>query len=114
MQLSMRPAWAATMAKLLGPSPHSNLICLEFPTTKEPGDGGPPFASPSTAYMEHLSHPGKEIGYSADGLVKTNPLQPASEDGLERVGHWTPADTHAIGKAEDGTVKDRIAIWRHR
>lgn len=109
----MRPAWAQTMAKLLGPSPNANLICLEFPTTKEPG-GGPPFASPSAAYVEHLSHPGHEVQYNADGTVKSNPLQPASSGGLERVGHWTPSDTHAIGKEEDGTVKDRVAVWRHK
>jgi hypothetical protein len=102
------------MSKLLGPSPHGNLICLEFPTQKDPGDGGPPFASPSTAYMEHLSHPAKELAYNADGTVKSNPLQPASEGGLERVGYWTPQDTHAIGKGPDGAVKDRIAVWRHR
>ena len=87
---------------------------MEFPTEKEPGAGGPPFASPSAAYIEHLSHPGEDVQYNADGTVNGNPLQPPSKDGLERVGHWTPHDTHAIGKAEDGTIKDRIAVWRHR
>ena len=114
MQLSMRPAWAQRMADLLGPSLHANLVCLEFPTTKEAGTGGPPFASPSTAYVEHLSHPGEDVQYNADSTVKSNPLRPASAGGLERVGHWTPKDTHAIGKGEDGTVKDRVAVWRHR
>jgi len=102
------------MSQLLGPSPRANLICLEFPTTKDPKTGGPPWSSPSKAYMEHLSHPGENIPYDADGNVKFNPLAEASPDGLERVAHWKPSDTHKIGKDDDGNVRDMIAVWRHR
>ena len=102
------------MSELLGPPPEGNLICLEFPTTKPVGAGGPPFSSPSQAYTEHLSHPGEEVAYNADGTVKENPLVDASPSGLERVLHYTPGDTHKIGKNESGEVMDRVAVWRHR
>ena len=64
--------------------------------------------------MEHLSHPGEEIPYDADGNVKSNPLAETSPDGLERVAHWTPKDTHNVGKDEQGNVRDYVAVWRHR
>ena len=114
MQPSFRPTWAQRMSELLGPSPGANLICLEFPTAKPAAAGGPPFASPSKAYMEHLSHPGEEVAYDAEGGVRSNPLSPASPGGLERVAHFTPNDTHKIGRNEAGEVMDRVAIWRHR
>ena len=102
------------MSKLLAQNPQANLICLEFPTNKPTSAGGPPFGSPSKAYMEHLSHPGKDVPYNEDGEVKVNPFADSSSGALERVGHWNPADTHAIGKAENGTVNDYISVWRHR
>jgi len=114
MQLPMRPAWAKRMAELLRPSPQANLICLEFPTSKPAMAGGPPFASPPKAYFEHLSHPGEEVKYDAEGNVKMNPLAPSSPGALERVGHWQPADTHKVGKDAEGKVQDWIAVWRHR
>lgn len=114
MNPSMRPQWALRMAQLLGPSPHANLICLEFPTTKEAAAGGPPFSSPPKAYMEHLSHPGEQVPYDTEGNVKWNPLAEASPQGLERVAHFNPKDTHSIGKDEQGNVRDFVAIWRHR
>lgn len=110
----MRPAWAQRMSQLLAPSPQANLICLEFPTTKPAETGGPPFAAPSKAYMEHLSHPGKEIPYTSTGEVKANPLAESSPGALERVGHWHPPDAHAIGKNKAGEVMDYISVWRHR
>ncbi|KIV96709.1 hypothetical protein, variant [Exophiala mesophila] len=113
MQPSMRPAWAKRMSELLRPSPLANLICLEFPTTKSAETGGPPWASPSIAYREHLSHPGKEIKYDAEGNIKINPLAPDSPGALERVAHFHPNDTHKVGKDENGNVMDNIAIWRH-
>jgi len=114
MNPSMRPAWSKRMSELLGPSPRANLICLEFPKLKPVGTSGPPFASPSAAYMEHLSHPGEDVVYDAEGNIKANPLVPASPGGLERVAHYTPADTHKVGKNEKGEVTDSIAIWRQR
>ncbi|KAK5942486.1 hypothetical protein PMZ80_005051 [Knufia obscura] len=114
MQPSMRPAWAKRMSTLLAPNPQANLICLEFPTTKAPNAGGPPFASPSKAYMEHLSHPGEDIPYSEEGEVRMQPFAESGPGALERVGHWQPADTHGIGKDADGNVADYISVWRHR
>lgn len=64
--------------------------------------------------MEHLSHPGEEIPYDADGRVKSNPLQEASEKGLERVAHFQPERTHKIGTDDNGNVLDWISIWRRR
>lgn len=110
----MRPAWAKRMSDLLRHSAQANLICLEFPTTKPAAAGGPPFASPPKAYMEHLSHPGEEVKYDPEGNVRMNPLAPSSPGALERVGHWHPADTHQVGKDADGNVQDYIAVWRHR
>jgi len=114
MDPSMRPQWALRMAQLLGPSPQGNLICLEFPTTKEASAGGPPFSSPPKAYMEHLSHPGEQVPYDSEGNVKWNPLAEASPQGLERVAHFNPKDAHSIGKDDQGNVRDFVAIWRHR
>lgn len=39
------------MTELLRPSPLANLICLEFPTQKSGTSGGPPWASPPSAYV---------------------------------------------------------------
>lgn len=64
--------------------------------------------------MEHLSHPGEEIPYNEDGEVRVQPFADSGPGALERVGHWQPADTHQIGKDEQGKVKDYIGIWRHR
>jgi len=114
MNPAMRPDWAMRMSQLLAPSPQGNLVCLEFPTTKDAAAGGPPFSSPPTAYMEHLSHPGEKVPYDAEGRVISNPLLEASPLGLERVAHFTPKDTHNIGKDEQGRVRDSIAIWRLR
>lgn len=96
------------MSQLLGPAPHSNLICIEFPTYKPPSTGGPPFGSPPEAYMAHLSHPGEQI----DGLDNT--LDQSPEDALVRVAHWQPKRTHEVGKDDNGNVRDFVAIWRHK
>ena len=114
LEPNARASWAKRMTELLASHAQANLICLEFPTMKPPSKGGPPFASPPKAYMEHLSHPGEEIDYEQEGSVRMNPLRPSSTGGLERVGHWHPADTHNIGKSENGEVEDWISVWRHR
>lgn len=102
------------MSELLAPSPNGNLICLEFPTAKDPTAGGPPFASTPSAYMEHLSHPGQDIAYDGRGHVKLDPLREVSPGGLERVAHWQPERTHDVGKDESGQIRDWVSIWRHR
>lgn len=114
MDPSMRPAWAQRMCDLLRHSAQANLVCLEFPVSKPPKVGGPPYGAPSKAYLEHLSHPGEDIPYDAEANVRANPLAPSSSGGLERAGHWQPADTHKVGKDADGKVEDWIAVWRHR
>ena len=114
MQPLMRKDWAKRTTELLRPSPQANLICLEFPVSKPAKSGGPPFSAPSKAYLEHLSHPGEDVAYDAEGNVKMNPLAESSPNALERVGHWHPADTHQVGKNKDGDVEDYISVWRHR
>ncbi|KAL2814724.1 thiol methyltransferase [Aspergillus cavernicola] len=111
---SMRPAWALRYAQLLAPSPQGNLVCLEFPRHKDPLQHGPPYSSPSEAYMEHLSHPGEEVRYDAKGYCKSEPLREPSELGLERVAFWQPVKTHDFGTSQEGEVFDRVSIWRRR
>ncbi|ERF71266.1 hypothetical protein EPUS_05318 [Endocarpon pusillum Z07020] len=111
---SFRPNWAKRMSQLLGPAPHSNLFCLEFPTYKPLSTGGPPFGSSPEAYMAHLSHPGQQIPYDEHGHVQTGGPDEATEDALVRVAHWHPERTHVVGKDENGIVRDFVAIWRHR
>ena len=86
-----------------------NLVCIEFPTYKDPASGGPPWTLPPKVYVEHLSHPGEEIEYDEGGRIKDNPLRRASEAGLERVAHWQPERRHEIGRGTDW-----VSIWRHR
>lgn len=109
----MRPEWSMRMSELLGASPQANLICLEFPVTKPPATSGPPYGSPSKAYMEHLSHPGEDVPYDSEGAVIANPLREVSHEGLERVAYWHPESTHDVGKDEHGNVQDYVSIWRH-
>ncbi|KAJ5679661.1 TPMT family [Penicillium macrosclerotiorum] len=111
---AMRPKWALRHTQLLAPSPAGNLICLEFPRHKDPLAAGPPYASPSEAYVEHLSHPGEEITYNDKGLVKQDPLRAPSKNGLERVAYWQPERTHEAGQGKDGAIFDRVSIWRRR
>jgi hypothetical protein len=114
MNPRMRPAWAGRMSALLKDSPLANLICLEFPTDKPASTGGPPWGAPSSAYLEHLAHPGVEVPYDDGGNVKANPYPEYSAGGMERIEYHHPQDTHAVGKDETGRVKDYISIWRHR
>ncbi|KAL1966767.1 hypothetical protein VTN77DRAFT_3964 [Rasamsonia byssochlamydoides] len=111
---SLRPKWALRHTQLLSPSPIGNLICVEFPTNKDPLSEGPPYAAPPAAYMEHLSHPGEEIPYDSKGNVKLEPLRETSYLGLERVSHWQPERTHEVGKNEKGEVQDWVSVWRRR
>ena len=113
MNPKMRPAWAQRMSELLADSSQANLICLEFPTDKPASSGGPPFGSPSKAYLMHLCQPGNEVPYQ-NGEPKFDANWESGPGALERVGYWHPADTHQVGKDETGNVKDYISVWRHR
>lgn len=97
------------MAALLGPA--GRLVCLEFPTYKEPSAGGPPWALPPPVYEQLLCRPGDEVAYGADGHVVDDRerLGRPSETALERIAHWMPERTHEIGKGTDW-----VSVWRHR
>lgn len=107
-----RPAWALRMSQLLSETGH--LICVEFPSTKDPKLGGPPYALPSPVYFEHLSHPGEKLSYDSEtGHVVPGSSKADNATALKRVAHWQPARTHDIGKGADGKVNDWISVWQH-
>ncbi|KUL92474.1 hypothetical protein ZTR_02455 [Talaromyces verruculosus] len=115
LQPWLRPRWAMRHRQLLAPAPIGFLICLEWPRLKDPKLLGPPFASPSAAYFEHLSHPGEEIAYGSDGHVIVDPSRKPCPIGLVRVEHFQPERTYPVGKDEKtGEVHDRVAVWRRR
>lgn len=108
LPLSLRPKWAHRMAELLSPR-GGHLICLEFPTTKPPSSGGPPWAVPPLVYEELLARPGEDISYDKeDKVVQSSSLKPNS-DRLVRVAHWKPKRTHAAGVGSEW-----VSIWRHQ
>ncbi|KAI1336727.1 Thiopurine S-methyltransferase family protein [Xylariaceae sp. FL0016] len=94
LQPSERPAWANRMQQLLAPG--GRLVCLEWPTEKDPSEPGPPWASPPSAYEKHLARP-------QDGDIK----------GMQRLLHVKPKRTHPAG-IDEGRIKDWIAVWVHR
>ena len=103
---SARPGWALRMSQILAYD--GRLICVEFPSAKDPKIGGPPYALPPPVYVEHLAHPGKELLYDeATGHIKeaSKSNDPAA---LVRIAHWQPARTHEIGKGQDW-----VSVWRH-
>ncbi|KAF4550317.1 Thiopurine S-methyltransferase-like protein [Elsinoe fawcettii] len=105
----LRSRWAARMAELLAPD--GRLVCLEFPTYKEPNTGGPPWAVRPVEYVAYLSQPGERVEYDDQGFVvgidEENPNR--TEKGLIRAAHFQPDRTHEIGKGTDW-----IAIWKHQ
>ena len=104
---SFRPDWALRVSQLL--AFEGRLICVEFPSKKDPKIGGPPFAMPAPVYVEHLAHPGKAIPYDEEtGHIKVGVSGPDSPAGLKRIGHWEPARTHEIGKGQD-----MVSVWQH-
>jgi methyl halide transferase len=107
---SLRAPWALRMSKLL--APNGSLICLEFPTHKPPKSGGPPWALPSTVYVELFKRPGEEISYDEDGKVIAEEKE-ESDSALVRVTHFKPERTHAVGVV-NGEVKDWVSIWKHK
>jgi len=98
------------MSNLL--SKTGSLVCIEFPTYKEPSTGGPPWALPPEVYEAHLRRPGEEVENDSNGYISKTYLdaarQKANDKGLIRVAHWQPERTHEIGK---GT--DYVGIWKH-
>ena len=86
------------------------LICLEFPSAKDPKLNGPPWALPPAVYEQHLSKPGEKLPYDAESgsIIEDSPRR-RNDNGLTRVAHWQPIRTHDIGKDTDW-----ISIWRHR
>lgn len=104
---SLRPAWALQMSKLL--SPNGRLVCLEFPTYKDPALGGPPWALPPPVYEGHLGRPGQELPYDEKGAIVPDRENLVVKGGLERVEHFMPERTFEVGK---GT--DHISVWRFK
>ncbi|EOD45834.1 putative thiol methyltransferase protein [Neofusicoccum parvum UCRNP2] len=109
----LRPAWSLRMSRLLSHEDHTALICIEFPTYKPPSTGGPPFGLPPKVYEQHLSRPGEELKYGEDGHIieerdEETKEVPRNKDGLIRVTHYQPNQTHEIGKGTDW-----VSIWRH-
>lgn len=94
------------MSQLLSKDGH--LVCVEFPSKKDPGAGGPPFALPAVVYQIHLARPGDEIPYLEDGNIDQNIDQQPNLVALHRLAHWQPERTHEIGKGQDW-----VSIWGH-
>lgn len=106
MPPNLRPAWAQRMVSLL--SPMGTLVCLEFPTYKDPSTGGPPWALRPETYEMLLPFPGQEPKYDDQGLV-VKEERPFGDKGLSRVAHWKPEKTHDVGKDTDF-----VSLWKHR
>ncbi|ESZ92363.1 hypothetical protein SBOR_7247 [Sclerotinia borealis F-4128] len=108
----LRPAWSKRYHELL--SPEGRLICLEFPTTKSPSLGGPPWAMPPRIYEGHLSRPGEVLPYTEEGCeLEVEKLGPSHQNGLQRIAHFHPKRTNEGGYGEDGTINDFISVWSH-
>lgn len=105
----MRPSWALRQTQILAPFPRGFLICLEFPTYKDPLTKGPPFGVRPETYVEHLSHPGENVPYNNQGHAEEGALRDPGPGALERVAHWQPEISHAAGQGTDW-----ISIWRHK
>lgn len=103
----MRPSWAKRQTELLATQPAGILLCLEFPTYKDPLTKGPPFGLRPEVYLEHLGHPGKEVPYGDDGHVKEGTLGGAEPNTVQRIAHFQPPRTHQVGMGTDW-----ISVWR--
>ncbi|KAL8833295.1 MAG: hypothetical protein Q9170_004354 [Blastenia crenularia] len=98
---AMRPAWALRMSQLLSSRPQGHLVCLEYPTYKDPATGGPPFGLTPQTYVEHLNHPGEEIPYDEAGHVEVRSQIEQKPESLERMDHWHPEKVHETGSQTD-------------
>ncbi|KAI9774108.1 MAG: hypothetical protein M1840_005201 [Geoglossum simile] len=109
IELAQRPAWALRYKELLSDTTPARLICLEYPTHKDPAERGPPFALPPKIYLAHLTRPGMKISYDADLHLLEDELPPVNPSStLVRVAHWQPDNTHPIGKGTDW-----VSVWTH-
>ena len=103
---SSRPEWASRMSELL--DIEGFLVCLEFPSAKDPKAGGPPYALPAAVYKAHLTHPGDKVPYKDDGYVEEDAELASNPMALQSVDRWQPARTHEIGKGQDW-----MSVWQH-
>lgn len=103
----LRPSWARRYWDLLSTQQESVVVCVEFPTQKKLTLGGPPYASPSSVYLAHLSHPGQEIPYDVEGAPINAELELENPIGFRRVGHWNAEKSHPMGKGMDW-----VSVWR--
>lgn len=103
----LRPKWARRQSELLARD-GGRLVCLEFPTTKDPASGGPPWGVPPPLYQELLKRPGDEVSYDAGGVIQETDREENS-DALQRIAHWQPERTHQIGQGTDW-----VGVWKHK
>ena len=89
-------------------------MCLEFPTTKPPSAGGPPYNFTPEAYVAQLGHPGEKVYTNdTDAVIDekwANSLPAAN--GLTRLLHIKPERTHPAGMEGD-VIEDWISVWAH-
>ena len=107
----MRPKWSKRYNELL--SPTGRLVCLEFPTYKDPSTGGPPWALPPKIYQAHLPRPGQELPYSENGELEESKVGEPNMYGLTQIAHFQPKRTHAIGVDAEGNITDWVGVWVH-
>lgn len=106
------------MLRLL--SPTGKLVCLEFPTWKDPVSAGPPFGLRPEFYTAHLARPGVHLPYDSQGYLEKDALEwggrevdlesSATARRLERVAHIRAEKTHDYGI--EGNV-DWVSVWQH-
>lgn len=99
------------MAQLL--SPTGVLVCVEWPSTKDPKAGGPPWPLSPCVYTAHLPRPGQKLAYSEDDVLLEEKLGAEAKDGLRRVAHFHPKKTHDAG-ITNGSVTDYVGVWKHK
>jgi hypothetical protein len=111
LPISFRPAWSGLLSQLL--SPTGVLVCVEWPSTKDPTAGGPPWPLPPYVYSAHLPRPGQKLAYSKGGVLIEEELGSEARDGLQRIAHFHPKKTHDAG-ITNGSVTDYIGVWKHK
>ena len=106
MPPTIRPSWSKRMSELLAQT--GTLICLEFPTYKDPKTGGPPWGLTPETYEMLLPYPGEEPEYDDKGYVVKREGRAENPRGLRRVAHWKAERTHPIGQGNDC-----VSLWQH-
>ena len=99
-------------------APDGKLVCLEFPTWKDPKTAGPPFALRPEFYVAHLSRPGVHVPYNEDGYLAKDATSGEDldlENGatarrLERISHFPSQKSHDYGIENN---VDWVSIWKH-